>query len=635
MGDYGRKGMPMTVDALIEGRGALRSDCAGAGASSGGRRAGARTLAAAFALALLTLHSPVTGASETDQYTLPAGREFADLHLYFSRKVYAAIVEAVKETNAAIKDPPSERSLHEAVSPQSPDAIAAKVWERLYIEFSINEVMDRTLAGAAARSAYPGLVVAHRPDQHIYDHPLLLVDVTKFVRTVFRSSTINVNGTLFGTDKLVHFVHMGHIYYSSYRGARQSGASEAEAVARAAGLSSGANIFLSENALLGLWVTGIRSNADLVSNYAGFKFYRNLTEEVRVGERVLPPMLVRDGNYWRLDDRVRPQSDFFSVFVTPHWNEALNPNTYAPLVDVIVRSMLESRCPEVLDWYRDERGRKRDRQQFAAIAKELSTFYGEPYGHQDDGENTVSIANTCFGPGAAGSAAQGPGPADARAQAAAGVRRAPADAPPRWPGGDEFGRTELWWAARNGQLPAVERLLAQVEDPNAVDIDGEGPLHAAARWGHTAVVEVLIANGADPRAKALYGATPLHVAVDQSQAGAARALLRSGADANARDAFGRTPLHQAALQGDRELAALLLDYGADPAAVYAGRTPDQLAARAGDEALAKWLVAYRPNPVAGSAAGSSPRDEANSKGYTPLPRMPAKPGPRRPGQPVS
>ena len=595
------------------------------GAREGRPGAIRRSLAVALALVLLALQPTGAGASETDQYTLPAGREFANLDVYFSRRVQAAIVEAVNEANASIRAPPADRPLEETTRLQSPDGIAAKVWERLYIEFSINEAIDGALAEDAVRSAYPGLVVAHRPGQHIYDHPLLTVDITKFVRTLFRSSTVNVNGTLFGTDKLVHFVHLGHMYYEAYRGALQSGAGEAEAVARAAGLSSGANIFLSESALLGLWVTGIRSNADLAANYAGFKFYRNLTEEVRIGRQVLPPMLVRDGSTWRVDGRVRARSGFFAAFVTPHWNEALNPNTYAPLVDAVVRSMLKSRCPEVLDWYRDERGRRRNRQQFAAIEKELATFYGEPYGHRDDGENTVSIANTCFDADGPASAAREPG------------RAVPAttSAVPAWPGGDELGRTELWWAARNGDLRAVERLLAQVENPNAVDLDGEGPLHAAARRGHVAVVEILLANGADPRAPALYGMTPLHAAVDQSQAGAARALLAAGAEANARDAFGRTPLHLAVLQGDRAAAALLLDYGADPTAVYAGRTPDQLAARAGEEALARWLVAYRPNPMARTGVGAPPGSETRSKSYTPLPRMPAKPGPRGPGQPVS
>ena len=589
----------------------------GAGAAARRLLSAAGSLAAGIGLAVLALQPPVAGASETDQYTLPVGREFADLRVYFSRTVHAALVEAVNEANAGISD-----SSADAQYLQSPDGIAAKVWERLYVGFSINEAIDSALGGAAVRGRYPGLVVAYRPEQHLYDHPLLVIDVTKFVRTVFRSATVNVNGTLFGTDKLVHHVHMGHIYYMSYRGARLSGVAEEEAVARAVRLSSGSNIILSENALLGLWVTGIRSNADLASNYSGFKFYRNLTEPVRVGARVLPPMLVRDGRLWRLDSRVRADSDFFTVFVTPHWNEALNPNTYVPLVDAVVRSMLQTRCREVLDWYRDERGRTRDRQQFAAIAQELATFYGEPYGHEHDGESTVSIANTCFPAVESG---------DARQVTASA---APAQsAPPQRPGGDQLGRTELWWAARDGRLETVVRLLAQAGNPDAVDIDGEGPLHASAGRGHVAVVELLLASGADPGAKALYGMTPLHAAVDESQAGTALALLRKGVDVNARDAFGRTPLHQAVLRGNRELAAVLLDHGADPAAVYAGRTPAQLATRAGDAALASWLVSYRPNPVVRSA--DAPGDQARPKDYVPLPRMPAKPGPRRAGQPVS
>jgi hypothetical protein len=336
-------------------------------------------------------------------------------------------------------------------------------------------------------------------------------------------------------------------------------------------------------------------------------------------------MLVRDGSKWRIDGRVRVDSDFFTVFVTPHWNEALNPNTYIPLVDTVVRSMLERRCAAVVDWYRDERGRRRDRQQFAALARELATFYGEPYGHQDDGEQTVSIANTCF-PGGETVDASSAGSARGGTQPTPVPRPSVWSAAPAWPGADQLGRTELWWAARDGQLAAVERLLAQVENPNAQDIDGEGPLHAAARGGHVTVVEVLLASGADPGAKAVHGGTPLHAAIDQSQAGAALALLRKGADVNARDAFGRTPLHQAVSQGNRELAAILLDHGADSAVLYAGRTPAQLAARGGDQAFADWLGAYRPTRVARSTP--APEVQPRPKDYVPLPRMPAKPAPR-------
>jgi hypothetical protein len=585
----------------------------------------------AIALAVLTLRPIAADAHETDQYTLPLGREFADLRIHFTRVVHGAIVTAVNATNAAIKESLWNNEPTAETPPlQSADYIAGQVWGKLFAAIPTNELLDAALAGDAMRSRYPGLVVAYRPEQNIYDDPLLLVDVTKMVRTFFRSSTVNVGGTLFGTDKFLHFIHVGRIYHSTYLGAREEGLTETAAVARAVQGSAGYNPLLSENGLLGMVTTGIRSNGDLAADYAGLKFYRNLTEPVRIGKALLPPMLVREGPYWRLDGRVQAGSNFFAAFITPHFNEALNPNTYLPLIDARVRAMLRSRCFDLVDWYRDERGRVRNRQQFAAVAEDLSTFYGEPYGHQNDGENTVSIATTCFEAGAPGDTGGPSSPAVSQAL----LRVAAPSSRPQWADGDRFGRTELWWAARDGRIDAVERLLAEVENPNALDLDGEGPLHAAARGGHAAVVEILIAHGADPRAKALYGSTPLHAAVEQSHLDAARALLKNGADVNARDEFGGTPLHQAALQGNRELAKLLLDTGADPAAVYAARTPVQLAARAGNEAMAKWLDSYRPSAVAKSGGGALPGDETRPRDYVPPLQMPAKPGPRKPGSPV-
>src|SRR5262245_24021781 len=72
-------------------------------------------------------------AHETDQYTLPAGRRFADLGPHLSRVVHGALVEAVSATNAQI-----ERSLRDGrpmprtEELQSPEYIAGKVWSRLF-----------------------------------------------------------------------------------------------------------------------------------------------------------------------------------------------------------------------------------------------------------------------------------------------------------------------------------------------------------------------------------------------------------------------------------------------------------------------------------------------------------------------
>jgi len=547
-----------------------------------------KRLVSGAALGLLAALSPLAGAHETDQSTLPLGREFADLRVHVSRMVHDAIAAAVETTNAAIEGSLSNgRPTWDTTYYQSADYIAGQVWREVFAAIPTNEAFDAGLAADAMRERYPGLVVVYLPEQLVYDDPLLIIDLTKFVRTFFRSATVNVGGTLFGTDKFLHFFHLGKIYHSKYLDSRAEGLSEEAALARLIEISDGANPILSENVFLGTLSTGVRSNADLAADYAGLKFFRNLTEPVRIGETLLPPMLVREGVKWRLANRVQPGSDFFAAFITPHFNEVLNPNGYLGPIGERVREMLRVRCFDLLEWYRDERGRVRTRAQFEAIEQSLSTFYGEPYGYRNDGADEVSIATTCFEPG--GSHSHG--------ASAATAPELPARTQSgwiRWPGSDRFGRTELWWAAREGRVDAVKRLIDAVENPNARDIDGEGPLHAAARGGHAAVIDLLIADGADPRAGDRAGTTPLHLAVESSQAASVQLLLERGADANATDWFGRTPLHQAVLQGDRALAALLLDHGADRSARYRRRTPAQLAARAGNAALAHWLASYRP-----------------------------------------
>jgi hypothetical protein len=631
-----RTGLGACAPTAAAGREAARAAAGAVGPRVAGRALAARSrvckfLAAGATLALVALQPTAALAHETDQYTLPLGREFADVRIPLSSMVRGAIVEAVNKTNTAIDyslhdNRPTERTARL----QSDDWISGEVWTQLFAAFPTNEGLDKMLATDAMHARYPGLVTVYMPEHAIYDDALMMLDVTKLIRTLFRGGTVKVDGTLFGTDKIIHFLHLGRIYHSNYLGARERGLAEDQAVADAVQLSAGLNPFLSENALLGMVVTGIRSNGDLAANYAGFKFYRNLTEEVRIGDRIMPPMLIREGLYWRVGEQVRAESDFFSAFITPHFNEALNPNSYAVLVDARVRSLLADRCRDVVNWYRDERGQPRDREQFERIHRALSTFYGEDYGYRDDGANTVSIATTCFPPSPSASvpapAVSAAGPGNVAQESARAIPVSAAVA--RAAGVDRLGRTELWWAARQGRHADVERLLARGEDPNAADLDGETPLHAAARGGHGAVVEALLAQRADASAADVYRVTPLHVAVEYAQSGVTGVLLSRGADANARNLFGASPLHYAALQGNRDIAALLLDHGADPAAVDdSARTPLQRAKRAGNPAFAQWFSSYidggrtRPGPSRG-------REEQASSGSTAIVRVSAPAGAR-------
>ncbi len=588
------------------------------------------TRLAVVGLTLGLLQSQPIHAHETDQYTLPVGRQFADLGPYFSRIVYGAVADAASDANTAIR-----RALHthqpeqQVEELQSADYLAAKVWLHLFEAFPTNELLDGSLVSEQMRAQYPGLITAYRPEQSIYDDPLLLADLTKAVRTFFRACTVSANGQLFGTDKIIHFINLGRIYHSAYEDRRKHGMTDQQAF-RATLNSTSGNPMLSEEGFLGMYTTGIHSNGDLSADIAGFKFYRNLTEPVRLGARVMPPMLVRDGPYWKL--QIRPDSDFFTAFISAHWNEALNPNAYQVLIDDRVRVMLRERCADLREWYRDAHGHLRTREQFEAVERELATYYGEEYGFESDGAKRVSIATTCF---------EKEGEQVRRGESVPAAKPATA---PRPPGNqvDAMGRSALWWAARDGLPAEVELLLAEGSDPNAADGDGETPLHAAVRSGRTDVVRVLVAHGANVDSAALYGVTPLMLATTTGQAESAEALLLAGASPNTRDLFGNSALHAAARAGSFALTDLLLAHAADPVvADDAGNTPLHLAARAGSQTVVNMLLAHGADAGVRNAHGATASDEARREGNGRLaqslddPTRSARPSSLAAGRPAS
>lgn len=543
---------------------------------------------------------------EAEQYTLPAGRDFADLGPYFSKIMYDAVVAATADTNAAIaRATESGQSQARIDELQSAEHIAGTVWAQIFAAIPANELLDATLVSEAVQSRYPGLVTMYRPPVSIYDDPLLAIDLTKAVRTFFRAGTVSAGEHVFGTDKIIHFINVGRIYHGKYETRIRRGLPEKEAI-KSAIASTSRNPLTSESGVLGMLSTGILSNGDLAADYAGLMFYRNLTETVRIGPRTLPPMLERDGPYWRV--RSQPGPDFFVAFVTPHWNEVLNPNKYARYTSARMRALVRERCPQALDWYRDPRGQRRDRAQFEAIERELATYYGNDYGHQGNPAHPVTIADICFptGPNIAVSAR------DER-EATASRNETGND---RAPGPDALGRTSLWWAAREGNVAQVRLLAAGQRELDLADVDGETPLHAATRAGSMSVVHELTRRGADPNRASLYGVTPLMLAADLGRTDVAEELLRAGASPNARDLFGETALHVAALRGNRLLTDRLFDHGADPRiASDGGNTALHLAASQGHETVVLLLVARGADTSLRNDAGATPHDEAIRNGH--------------------
>jgi hypothetical protein len=500
---------------------------------------------AAAALLALTVPAPAP-AHETDNYTLPVGRQFADIGPWLTRVIHGAVQDAVTETNAAIEQALAGGATAAEVAPlQSPEFIAGKVWEHIFVVIPTNELLDAVLLSEPVQAQYPGLVTMYRPPVALYDDPLLAVDLTKAVRTFFRAGTVHANGVEFGTDKLIHFINVGRIYHADYVGRVARGA-DAAAASQAAILHTARNPLTSEDGMLGIWTTGIHSNGDLAADFAGLLFYRNLTEGVTLGPRTLPPILVRSGPLWRL--QASADSDFFTAFITPHWNEVLNPNRYIGYYSPRLRTLVAARCHDVVDWYRDSRGERRDAAQFDAVSRELATYFGVPYGHEVDARTEVTVSRVCFD--RERHIALPDGTPAARAMATAEA--------------DALGRSALWWAARAGDADAVRRLARTRAAVNAADVDGETPLHAAVRAGSAETVAALLAAGADPDARALYAVTPLMLATARGVAPCASVLLAAGADPNGQDVFGSSALHAAVRRGSERFTALLVAAGADP-----------------------------------------------------------------------
>ena len=114
-------------------------------------------------------------------------------------------------------------------------------------------------------------------------------------------------------------------------------------------------------------------------------------------------------------------------------------------------------------------------------------------------------------------------------------------------GVDEYGRSALWNAVRDGKLEEVRRLLADHADPNASDDEGWTPLHIAAQNGGVDATKLLLEHGANPNSIDHHGNGPLWYAGNevarintrtQGSFDVLGLLLRAGADENFKNRYG-------------------------------------------------------------------------------------------------
>lgn len=550
---------------------------------------------------LVVLATGLVSAHETDQYSLPLDREFADLGPQFSRWIHRVIERAVDKTNARIKQAiDDKRPASEIEALHSPDEIAKAVNKEFPWAMDVIEGLDRLVLSEKMKQRYPGQVVGYKePLTNIYQGAHLPIDPRQLFR-VWLGCTMKVYDVYLGSDKIGHFTDMGMNYYRDYRKALRDGKSDEQAIRHAVNLGTHGLIF-SERGMLGFMTAGSYSNGDLAANYVGLLFYINLTQPVMLKGQKRPALLVRDGPYWKLAPHVRRDSDFFAWFISDHFNEALNPSLREGGMRNHFRKAIKARTHLILSRYRDELGNPRPREWYEQTTKDLMTYYGQDYGHEGRLDELLPISSVCF---------------DAS--------------------NDNHSAQPLMLSITNGSPPpnalhllALDRtgrnlaiMLDQGVNVNQCDTDGQTALHRAAAAGNRVAAGELLQHAADVHARDRFNTTPLHLAAGQKNAEVVKLLIDQGADLGARDDFGVTPLHDAARAGSEETVQLLLTAGANPNVPDAyGNTPLHLACRYNRDNIADLLIRKGANLHARNAAGSTPLHEAAFAGDRTIAKM--------------
>ncbi|KAH7313983.1 ankyrin repeat-containing domain protein [Stachybotrys elegans] len=130
---------------------------------------------------------------------------------------------------------------------------------------------------------------------------------------------------------------------------------------------------------------------------------------------------------------------------------------------------------------------------------------------------------------------------------------------------DSAGKTALHWAALRGDLSAVERLLDEGADVNAIDQHLRTPLSYAVDMSTSPrIVELLILSRAEVNCPSDRGCTPLHYASRRKASfRAVQILIRAGAKIDVKNRLGNTAFVGAATHNNTAIGRILLEEGAD------------------------------------------------------------------------
>jgi len=137
------------------------------------------------------------------------------------------------------------------------------------------------------------------------------------------ASTVKMGGVRLGTDKFSHFFTHGYYCYLDYLQGGEEACVEYS--------------HHTESIWYGRVTTGVFSNADMVANFEGHLFYRNLLKKVGT----LEPLL-----QWTDNGVLRMREFDIRDHVNPFWDEALNTSQFRPSVGEHFLSAILDLCPE-------------------------------------------------------------------------------------------------------------------------------------------------------------------------------------------------------------------------------------------------------------------------------------------------
>ncbi len=181
--------------------------------------------------------------------------------------------------------------------------------------------------------------------------------------------------------------------------------------------------------------------------------------------------------------------------------------------------------------------------------------------------------------------------------------------------GDTNKATPLHYAARNGQVEALEVLLSAGADLEIRNKDQHSPLYCALHNGQVETARILLERGARFSEADAHGSFPWHLALLGKKTQLIEMLMDKGANVNAPHPTNRiTLLHMATRDNQVEIVRFLLEHKADVnAADSTGDTALHYAAQGGRLECAELLIAKGANPNAANKLGFRPFDLIKGK----------------------